>query len=415
MVQNRVLRGPLADRRFRLLWVGQSASAVGDQIVPVALALAVLDASGSASDLGLVLAAEAVPRLLLLLAGGVWADRLSRQKVMLGADVVNLVAQLAMGVELLSGSVDVAHLMVLSACSGAAGAFFAPAATALVPATVVPAQLSRANALLGISQQAASVVGPALATGIVLSVGGGWAMIINAATFAVSIATLMALRVPHTAVARQGFRTELAQGWHELRRRRWYWTNVLSHAGWNLGRATFQTLGPLVAVRSLGGDLAWGLIVQGSMIGALVGAVVALRVRPSRPLVVANLGLATGGLPLVLLAIPAPAMVVAVAAAVMYAGLTTMQALWNTAVQQNVPGETLSRVSAYDWLVSLGLNPLGLALAGPLGERIGVSTTLIGAAVVLSGSSLAVLAVPDVRALPGGDRGATADEQISTT
>jgi MFS family permease len=390
---------PLADRRFRLLWIGQSVSALGDQVVPVALALTIIKASGSASDLGLVLAAESAPRLLLLLVGGVWADRLPRHKVMIAADLIGLVTQVAMGVLLLTGGFDLISLILLAAVSGAAAAFFTPAAAALVPATVAPPHLARANALLGISQQGASVLGPALATAIVFSVGGGWAMLLNAATFAVSIVSLSALRIPHTASSRTGFWTELAQGWQELLRHRWYLTNVLSHAGWNLGRAVYQTLGPLVAVQALGGDLAWGVIAQSSMIGALVGAVIAINLQPRRPLVVANLGLATGGVPLLLLAVSAPAIVVAIASAVMYAGLTMMQALWNTAVHHNLPSKSLSRLSAYDWLVSLGLTPLGLALAGPIGERIGIGTTLIGAAVILSGSSLAVLAAPDVRRL----------------
>jgi MFS family permease len=172
---------------------------------------------------------------------------------------------------------------------------------------------------------------------------------------------------------------------------------VVGHVGWNLGRSVFQTLGPLVAVRALGGAVAWGLIVQVGAIGAVLGAALAFRIRPRRPLVTANIALALAGLPLVLLAVQASVYVVAVAAGLMYGGLTVMQVLWQTVVQQQIPREVLSRVLAYDWLGSLGFTPLGLALAGPLAVAVGTGTTLTAAAVLLLVGCLGLLAVPEVR------------------
>jgi MFS family permease len=392
--------GPLAERRFQLLWSGQSVSQVGNAVVPVALALAVVDATGSATDLGLVLAATAIPRLVLLLVGGVIADRFPRNRVMLGADLVNLVAQGLIGLELLSGQVNIAHLVVLSAASGAATAFFGPASGAIVPATVEASQLAKANALIGLSTQIATVAGPAIATALVLTVGAGWAFIANALSFGVSAATLAALRLPRQPVPVGGkFWTDLADGWRELRRHRWYWTNLFAHATWNLARSAYQALGPLVAVRALGGDVSWGYITQAAALGALVGAVLALRVRVSRPLVAANIGLSLAAIPLALLALRVPAPVTAAGAALMFGGLTVMQVHWQTTVQQRIPAAAMSRVMAYDWLVSLGLTPLGLALAGPLAEWIGVSTTLGAAAILVGGACLAVLGVSEVHGM----------------
>ncbi|MFD5826629.1 MFS transporter [Lentzea sp. NPDC060358] len=388
--------GPLSDRRFRLLWAGQGVSTAGDAAMLVALSLALVSSTGSASALGFVLAATAVPRLLLTLVGGVWADRLPRQKVMLAADAVNLVAQVGIGVELL-GTVDVGLVAVYAAASGAAAAFFVPASGAIVPSTVAPEHLARANALVALTRQIAMVAGPALATALVVTIGAPWVFFLNAGTFAVSAVTLALLRVPAVAAVRTGFWDELRQGWREFSGRRWFWTNATAHICWNLGRSAYQVLGPLVAVRQLGGELSWGLIAQGAAIGAVGGAVVALHVRPRRPLVVANLALALGAVPLVLLAVAAAPVVIALAAGVMHAGLSVMQVIWQTTVQNHVPEHALSRVLAYDWLGSLALAPLGLALAGPLADRIGLPATLAGAAVLLAGGCLLVLAVPEVR------------------
>jgi MFS family permease len=220
----------LADRRFRLLWSGQTLSALGDAITPVALALAVIQTTGSATDLGLVLGSAAVPRLLLVLVGGVWADRLPRHRVMLCADIVNLLVQVTIGLELLGGSARIGHLAALGALSGAASAFFMPAADGLIPATVDESRLQQANALTQFSRQTGRVLGPMIATTLVVTAGAGWAFLLDAATFAVSVVTLALLRVRHEPAARAGFWSELAGGWSEMRRHRWYWTNLVVHA-----------------------------------------------------------------------------------------------------------------------------------------------------------------------------------------
>ena len=376
----------------------------------VALSLAIIEATGSATDLGLVLTATALPRLSFTLVGGVLADRIRPQWVMLSADVLNFAVQVTIGVEMLRGIVSIGQLIVLSACSGTATAFFSPASGAIVPTTVGPAQLRDANALVGLSRQVATVIGPSLATALVVTAGPGWAFIGNAATYLASIVTLALLRVRHVPAERTGFLPELRQGWMELRARRWYWSSVVGHIGWNLGRSAYQTLGPLVAVRALGGAVAWGLITEAGAVGAVVGAVAAFRIRPRRPLVTANAALAFGGLPLLLLAAGAPAAAVAAAAALMYAGLTVMQVLWQTVVQQQVPQQVLSRVLAYDWLGSLAFTPLGLALAGPAAAAFGASLTLTVAAGLLLVGCLGLLAVPEVRRMAFA-KPATADPE----
>ncbi|MFI6510287.1 MFS transporter [Streptosporangium sp. NPDC050855] len=398
---------PLRDARFRLLWAGQSLSAVGDSITAVALALAIVTTTGSATDLGLVLAAQSIATVTLMLPGGVWADRLPRRRVMVAADLVRGLAHAAMGVELVTGTVDIAHLAILAALSGAGSAFFLPATTGLVPATVAPEHLSRANALMAIAQRGSILLGPGIATALALTVGAGWALLLDALTFAASAVLLGRLRLaPIPPTPHEPFLRQLAEGWTQMRRHRWYWTNLVGHSMWNLSRCVLITIGPVLAVTTLGGELAWGTIVQGGTIGALAGALLTLRVRPKRPLVVANLVLALGALPLVLLAAGMSAPMVAVAYGLMTGGLALMAPMWETLVQEHIPAEAISRVSAYDWLLSLGLMPLGMALAGPLATAVGTAPTLYGAAALLAASCLGVLLLPDIRRL--GHRSADA-------
>ncbi|MFI6451239.1 MFS transporter [Streptosporangium amethystogenes] len=394
---------PLRDPRFRLLWAGQTLSSLGDSVTSVALALAIVTATGSVTDLGVVLAAQSIATVALMLPGGVWADRLPRRRVMIGADLVRGLAHAAMGVELVTGTVDIVHLAALAAVSGAGSAFFLPATTGLVPATVAAEHLPGANALMAIAQRGSVLLGPGIATALALTAGPGWALLLDAVTFTASAVLLGRLRLgPIPPVPHERFLGQLAEGWALLRRHRWYWTNLIGHSLWNLARCALITIGPVIAVTSLGGELAWGTIVQGGTAGALCGALLALRVRPRRPLVVANLALALGALPLTLLAAGAPALAVAAAYGLMTGGLAFMSPLWETAVQQHIPAEAISRVSAYDWLLSIGLMPLGMALAGPLAGAVGAATTLYGAAALLAVSCLAVLLLPDVRGLGQG-------------
>jgi hypothetical protein len=403
-------RGPLRHRNFQLLFAGQTVSALGDQVVPVALAFAVLDLTGSASDLGLVLAAALVPRLVFTLAGGVWADRLPRQRVMLAADVVRGAAQALVAIDLISGTAQVWHLAVLGAVEGAAGAFFTPASAGLMPALVDPDELQPANALVGLARRATAVVGPAVGGALVTTVGPGWGFALDAATFGASAASLGALRVPAAPHGpRASFLSDLAEGFGELRRHTWYWSNVVSHCLWNAGMGVFLVLGPLVAARSLGGAGDWSAILVTEAVGGVAGGALALRFRPRRPLVWANLSLALLGLPLAGLAGPWPTEALAAVAGLAIAGLAFMSAIWETAVQRHIPAHALSRVVAYDWLASLVVMPVSFALAGSLAGALGTTRVLIGTAIVVSGSSIGILLVPSVRRL-GAEDGAEGRE-----
>jgi MFS family permease len=393
--------GVLEDREFRLLWLGQATSALGSSLVPVALAFAVLELTGSPSALGLVLSAALVSRVVLLLVGGVVADRLPRQNVMLGADLLRTASQGVVAVLLITGHTRVWELVVLIALFGAGDAFFAPASTGLVPETVRADRLQQANALMSLSRSVAMVAGPTISGLFVAGVGPGWVFAIDAATFAVSSGSLARLRLPPsvTEAPRATVLVELRDGWREVRSRTWVWATVVRFSISNLAIAPLFVLGPFVAEESLGGATAWGLIGTAGGIGAVLGDATALRFRPRRPLLVGGLAASLLTLEPALLARPFPTAVIAVAAALGFAGSGFSNALWFTALQERIPRQALSRVSSYDWLGSIAFQPAGFALAGPLAAAIGVSATLLASAAVQASACLAVSLTSSVRCL----------------
>jgi MFS family permease len=393
--------GPLDELQFRRLWLGQAVSAFGDGIAPVALAFAVIELNGSASALGLVFVAMLVPRLTLVLPGGVWADRLPRQRVMLAADAVRCLTQGLIAVALVTGTARLWQLVALSALYGAADAFFSPAVTGLVPETVRPDRLQQANALLGLTRSATLALGPAVGGALVATAGPGWAFAADSATFAVSAWFLARLRLPGTPwpERRSRFRDDLRAGWREVTARTWVWASIAYFAVSNLAFAAVFVLGPFVADESLGGAESWGLIVSCGGVGSVLGGLVALRLRPRRPLMVGFLAMALCALEPTLLARPASAAAIAVAAALGLGAIAFGNALWFTALQERIPREAISRVSSYDWLGTIAFKPVGYALVGPLVAALGMSSTLTLAAAVLAASSLAIAAVPGVRRL----------------
>ncbi|WP_233512554.1 MFS transporter [Micromonospora deserti] len=395
---------PLRARSFRLLFLGRTVSAVGDAVVPAALALAVLRATGSTAALALVLACAMLPRLLLLPLGGVLADRLDARRVAIAADLVRCAAQLAVGVELL-GDASLATIAVAAAVGGSAGAFALPTAAPLVAATVAAAQRQQANALVGVTANASRLAGPALAGALIWAAGPGWAFLLDAASFAVSALLLAVIRVRHVPLPARSVRTDLVHGWREVRARDWFWTSLIGHGVWNGAAAVLMTLGPAVAVARLGGEGVWVLMLQAGAVGMLAGALLAARIRPRRPVLVANLGLASYAVPLVLLAVAAPAPAVITAYGVALTALGYLNPVWETVVQAQFPPQVLARVTSYDWLVSLGATPLGYALAPVAAHAWGDGAPLLAAAALVLLTCAGTAAVPGVRRVTAAPRG----------
>lgn len=391
----------LRERGFRLLFWGQAVSLLGDGMVNVALAFAVLGLGGSASELGLVLAARMLPLVGLLLAGGVVADRLPRRAVMVAADLVRFASQGAMAALLIAGVAEIWMLGALAAVTGAATGFFNPASTGLMPAVVSPERLAQANALRGVTKATGDIAGPVIAGVLVATAGTGWAMAIDAATFLVSAAFLSRLWLPEPErLPASSFTADLREGWAVFRSLTWVWTFVLCATVGNVLWGAWSVLGPVVAQQELGGAAGWAAAVGAFGAGSLAGGVLALHVDPPRPMLVVTLALLPFSIPLVLLAVHAHLAPLAATAFLAGAGLMVSNTLWETTLQRHVPSESLSRVSAYDWFGSMALQPVGLALWGPVSAAVGTKTALWVAFAGGTISTIALLAVRDIRALP---------------
>jgi predicted MFS family arabinose efflux permease len=320
---------------------------------------------------------------------------------MVSTDLVMFAVQGTVAVLLLTGSAQIWHLVVLQLVRGTASAFFFPASSGLVPHVVSPERLQQANALLRLSQSSVGIVGAALSGLAVAAVGSGPALAFDAATFLVSAALLARIRLPAAVKAEsRSFLGELREGWDEFRSRSWLWSIVVQFMFINaFGQGAFLVLGPVVAQRELGGAWAWGAIVAGMAAGEVLGGLVVLRMRPSRILLVASFAILLFAPVCFLLAIPAPVVVLVGASAVAGIGVQIFGVFWDTAMQQQIPHDRLSRVYSYDALGSYVCIPIGLSIAGPVADLVGVGTALVLAGGVVIVATALVLLVDEVRTL----------------
>ncbi|HET6830388.1 MAG TPA: MFS transporter [Solirubrobacterales bacterium] len=399
----RALFSVLRHRDFRLLWLAGLASVLGDRIVTVALALFVIDLTGNATDLGIVLAAHAIPLVGFMLIGGIWADRVPRHRLMVLTDLIRFVLHAALAALIIGGAVEIWHVVVIEALFGAAEAFFRPASTAVIPQTVPESEIQEANALVAMSNNVCEFAGPALATALVLGVGAGEAFAVDAATFLIS-AVLLVRMSPRRRESATGaelaageepesLRAQLRIGYEEVRARAWVWATLVAACGLVFaGLAPWFVLGPVVAEQNYDGTDIYGIVTAALGAGTIVGSLVGIRWRPLHPM---RTGLIMGSLwcPMQIgYALGAPLDLVLPAAVVGGFGFALFDVWWLTALAERIPPDRLSRVSSYDWMVSLGLLPLGYLLAGPLADTFGAAEVLaIGTALAMVVWLLALL------------------------
>ena len=261
-------------------------------MAPIGLAFAVLDTlHGSRTELGLVLAARAIPNAAFILLGGVIADRLPRHLVMVTSNVASMATQGAVAALLLTGNAEVWQLVVLSALNGTVAAFFFPASQGIVPQTVPEPMIQQANALLRLALNAANVFGAALGGVLVAAAGPGWAIAIDAASFGAAALFTAMLSLPEVVREQApNFVRELAEGWAAFRSRAWLWSIVAQFSILNAAFVgAFQVLGPVQANAHYDGARTWGLILGAEAAGLICGGLVMLRARPQRMLLVGDL------------------------------------------------------------------------------------------------------------------------------
>lgn len=449
------------------LLIGRCLSALATALIPTTLTLAVLRATDDGGALGIVLASELVPMLLLLPVGGVLADRLRPERVALFADLVRGLSQAAIAVELLLGLYRLVDLALLSALAGAAIAFGSPAVPRLVVAVVPgPARL-RVNARIGVVTSLSSVAAPAIAGTVTVAAGPGWAAGLTAVLFAGSALTLGGIR---TSIARRAegfqdaeqgagvqgaedgagvrgaeqgagvrgaeggvagrrvegsgvereaegrgtfsaFGRDLRRGWREIRQRPWFLACVFGHGVWHFVAGLFLTLAPVTVVQDLGGETNWMVIVQSGTVGMVLGVFAAPRLPIRRPLAVMQVGAAAYLLPMAALAVPGPVAVLAVAYFAAMFGLGVLIPLWETVVAEEIPERALGRVRSFDTLISFASRPFGLAVAAPLAGLTGVTALAVVGGVLVAAANLAAIAWSPTTAEPRARPRDDVDEQ----
>ena len=396
--QLRVLR----HRDFRYLWFAQSASVIGDCIVIVALALFVIELTGDATDLGLVFAAASLPLVAFLLIGGVWADRLPRHRVMVATDLVRFALHALLAALIFASVVHIWELIAIEALFGTAEAFFRPAANGLLPQTVPEQEIQQAQGLSALSNNIGEFAGPALATALVLGFGAGWAFALDAATFLLSAALLTRVRPRRRALSDRsagspeqgGVWAELREGFAEVRSRSWVWATLAAFcAALFTGLAPWFVLGPLVARVQYGHIGIYGLVSAAVGAGTIAGSLLGIAWRPRFPMRAAMLAILLWPATAILYAAGLTLWLVVPAMVIGGAGMALFDVWWTTALAERIPPDKLSRVSSYDWMVSLALLPLGYVLAGPLAGALGSVEILLGGS-ALAGLALALGLLP---------------------
>jgi MFS family permease len=405
--------GPLRERDFRLLFIGQTTSRLGSAMAPVALAFAILNTlHGSATDIGIVLAARQVAVVVLLLFGGVWADRLARHRVMVASNLVSGASQAAVAALLLTGHGRLWELAALAVVNGASSAFFFPASTGIIPQTVPVTLLQQANATLRLAMNATNIAGAAIGGILVAATSPGVAIAVDAGSYGLAAVSIGMMRLPPgLRMAGSSVLHELREGWRDFWSRPWLWAIVLQFGIVNAAETgAVNVLGPAVAKDNLGGPAAWGAVLTAQTVGLVVCGVMMLRWRPRRILRIATYSAFSLAFVLIALAFPAPLPVVIAAAFMTGFGIEIFGVLWDTAVMQEIPQEKLSRISSYDALGSWVLMPLGFIVAGPVAALIGVRATFVASAVLTVVATGLVLLSRDVRTL---ERRTTAPEQAA--
>ncbi|MEJ8662019.1 MFS transporter [Streptomyces sp. MS1.AVA.4] len=404
------------DQQFVLLISARVISVLGNGFARVALAFAVLALpEAGPGRLSLVLACQAVPQLVFILAGGVIADRMSRSKLMVVADVLGAGAYAGLAAMVLTAHAPLTAMCLLAVVAGTATAVFAPAMDGLVPLVVPVERLQQANGLLRVGINSSMLFGLALSGVTVALVGAGWALALNAASFMVSAALTARLRVSARPRRKTSGWADLREGWREFASRQWLWVVVAQYAIVIAAlNANVGVLGPLTAEEHLGGARAWSVIVAAQAVGTIAGAGLAARVRVKRPVLVAVLSTFPAAVPIALLSAQAPVWLIAVAMFCAGIARDVFGVLWATTIQREIPEEALSRVSSYDWFGSLALAPLGLLVAGPIADSVGTSTALAGCAALVVLASTAALLAPQVRNLRAAGESVSGDEAPST-
>ncbi|WP_405892879.1 MFS transporter [Streptomyces sp. NBC_01527] len=373
----------LWNRNFRLFFIARTAALFGDGMIPVALTAGLLGAGRPHSSVGFALAAWMGPLALFVLFGGVLADRFTPRRMMIIADALRLVGATVLAISFATGNPPLWAVYALSSVAGVGAALFQPGVASTVPRVSLDVQ--RGNAVLRVSEALMTMAGPAFAGLLVGLASAGAVYAANASTFAVSGVCLFLLRLaprPADEAPRGTFVAELVDGWREFRARSWLWGVI---AIWTV--YGFTVMGPMlpltaVEVTEAHGSGTYGVMMAVNGAGSVVGGLLALRLRPRRPLAAGAMALTGVCVNLVVLGLEMPVFALGVGQFVAGAVFAFWLVMWSTTVQTHVPPEALNRLHAYDVAGSLLMLAAGRALAGPVADAVGASEVLLAGAVI---------------------------------
>lgn len=392
---------PLRERNFAWYFASRFVNTLGTMMANIALTFAVLDIEDSASAVGQVLAAHTIPMILLLLWGGVISDRFPRAVVLQASNITSAVTEGAIAVLVITGTAELWMITALAVVHGAVSAVSLPAMAGMVPQLVPRAELQPANALLSLTRNGLTVLGPTVGALLVVTAGAGWALAVNALTWALAALFLMPVRIPpRERASSDSTVAELREGWSFFRRTTWLWVVVLGFGFLNMIHiGALMTLGPVVAEDTIGRQ-GWGFVLSAEALGLLAMTVVLMRVRLERPLMWGMVAIMAAALPITMLGLE-PRLVLLVAAAFAAgAGIEVFSMGWNLAMQENIDDSMLSRAYSYDMLGSFIAMPIGQLSFGPLAEAFGYERVLVVSGVAYVVVCALVLCSRSVRDLP---------------
>lgn len=417
----------LRSRSFALLWVGQTISTIGDGAYITALAWQVLIMTGSASAMGIVLVATNIPTLLLTLVGGVAADRLPRQLVLLAADAGRAGAVLVVAALGAFHLLQLWHLVALSLLFGVARGFFHPAYRAIPPQVTTKEALSSANGLISLSEQMGDLLGPLIGAFCIVIAGPISGFFFDGVTFVISAMCLCWLRLPsqqelpgerstgmqaapseryHPGEATKSMLKDIQEGFTYVMSSQWLRVSIVIAAVANVGLSgsLAVALPKLVYGVYKSGVWNFGAIITADSLGVmsatfLVGQLPGLRRRG----LIAYLAVGCCGLSLAIFGIPIPQMLVPIisiiAALFLGCSIGFFSIIWITVIQERVPAEMLGRVNSIDLLGSLGLLSVGYAVVGILVDSIGPAQVFLLSGILIALLAVLALRVRDIRNL----------------
>ena len=406
---NQELMEIIALKHVRKLLAARLISNFGNGLAPIALAFGVLDLPGAtAKTLSIVVFAQMFPMVAFMLIGGVIADRFPKALMVGASDIALSLFVICNGIMFLTGTVSVTSLVVVGVVSGFLHALWWPAMSALPTEIVAENQLQSINSVVGISANVTNILGTVTGGIIVAAIGSGWAIVLDGFTFLV--AGILVIQMRSFGKRRESNESspsviqDLRAGWKEFSSRSWVVAVVLGYSVIAmLMESIFTVVGPAHAKAHLGGPKPWSWLLASMTIGMLVAVAVTLKVRPKRPIFAGVSIQFLVGLWWISMGYSENILLLMICALGAGFAMDFFMVLWMTALQTQIPKESLSRVNSYDAFGSLILAPLGIIVAGPLVTKFGTITVLHFYTAAFFVVLTAILCVPSVRSLPNNE------------